>query len=213
MRRPVSEKTWLPQCQKVPPTSTIRPFSPLRHVCPLHFKTGHASPFTETRDRHIYYARLHLYSVAGKAVDKFTSLRKFLQDTDLSASDVIQGDVGSTCADPKRWLNPAGHDLLSTLPGFNQYNASMLWGSYRPGVYFGEDVGDENVFRCHCFGVCICEAMEVFHRSQTLVRLINYGVSFIVISSTSRFMRVSPCAIDPKSFESKGSITRLLDAL
>lgn len=44
-----------------------------------------------------------------------------------------------SCADPKRWLSSAGHDLLSVLPGFQQHNASMLWGTYRPGVYFGKE--------------------------------------------------------------------------
>lgn len=73
-------------------------------------------------------------------MDSYPHLRKFLQESDMSASKAIQGDVSSTCTDPKRWLNPAGKDLLSTLPGFDRYNASMIWGTYRPGVYFGEDV-------------------------------------------------------------------------
>ena len=48
-------------------------------------------------------------------------------------------DVESITADPRRWLNPAGHDLLSEVTGFERRNSSMLWGTYRPGVYFGED--------------------------------------------------------------------------
>ena len=66
-------------------------------------------------------------------------LRSFLEISNSAAARAIGGDVQSSCADPKRWLNSAGHDLLSELPEFRQHNASMLWGTYRPGVYFGKD--------------------------------------------------------------------------
>eukprot|EP00904_Undaria_pinnatifida_P001887 jgi/Undpi1/1169/HiC_scaffold_10.g04631.m1 len=64
-------------------------------------------------------------------------LRRFLENSNSAAVRAMEGDVHDSCADPKRWLNSAGHDLLSVLPGFQQHNASMLWGTYRPGVYFG----------------------------------------------------------------------------
>lgn len=74
----------------------------------------------------------------GVQHNEYPFLKSFLKISNRGAADVVRGDVQSTCADPKRWLNPAGHSLLSELPGFGQYNASMLWGTYRPGVYFGE---------------------------------------------------------------------------
>lgn len=76
--------------------------------------------------------------VPGLQDNEYPFLKSFLETSNRGAVDVIRGEVQSTCADPKRWLNPAGHSLLSELPGFEQYNASMLWGTYRPGVYFGE---------------------------------------------------------------------------
>lgn len=76
-------------------------------------------------------------SIAGHR-DTHPHLREFLASANKAASQVIRGDVEASCADPKRWLNSAGHDLLSDLPGFGDHNASMLWGTYRPGVYFGE---------------------------------------------------------------------------
>lgn len=75
----------------------------------------------------------------NKVNANYPSLRRFLQDANGAASQAIVGDVGSSCADPKSWLNSAGHgNLLSELPGIDHYNASMLWGTYRPGVYFGK---------------------------------------------------------------------------
>eukprot|EP00752_Nemacystus_decipiens_P007415 g6630.t3 len=74
---------------------------------------------------------------AGRQTNKYPSLRSFLESSNTAAKDAIRGDVQAACADPHRWLNPAGHDLLSELPGFGTHNASMLWGTYRPGVYFG----------------------------------------------------------------------------
>lgn len=75
---------------------------------------------------------------AGRQANKYPFLRSFLESANTAATDAIRGDVQAACADPRRWLNPAGHDLLSELPGFGAHNASMLWGTYRPGVYFGE---------------------------------------------------------------------------
>lgn len=75
---------------------------------------------------------------AGRQADQYPSLRSFLESANTAATDAIQGNVQAECTDPRRWLNPAGHDLLSELPGFETHNASMLWGTYRPGVYFGE---------------------------------------------------------------------------
>eukprot|EP00903_Cladosiphon_okamuranus_P008249 g7940.t1 len=74
---------------------------------------------------------------AGRRAITYPFLRSFLESSNAAATDAIRGDVQAACADPHRWLNPAGHDLLSELPGFAAYNASMLWGTYRPGVYFG----------------------------------------------------------------------------
>lgn len=116
-------------------------------------------------DQHV--SVLCILFAPGKALDSYPSLRKFLQDSDISASKAIQGDVSSTCADPKRWLNPAGQDLLSTLPGFDRYNASMIWGTYRPGVYFGEDAIDT---ACFVSFTCLCmvKRVELFRQQRPL---------------------------------------------
>ncbi|CAM9775634.1 unnamed protein product [Ectocarpus fasciculatus] len=78
-----------------------------------------------------------LCSGAGQQGDRYPVLRSFLDSSNRAASDASRGEAQSTCADPERWLNPEGHDMLSDLPSFGQHNASMLWGTYRPGVYFG----------------------------------------------------------------------------
>lgn len=82
-----------------------------------------------------------LLITTGVQENKYPFLGSFLRTSNNAASGAIRGDVESACTDPKRWLNPAGHDLLFGLPGFDQHNASMLWGTYRPGVYFGERTG------------------------------------------------------------------------
>ncbi|CAM9649573.1 unnamed protein product [Ectocarpus sp. 13 AM-2016] len=78
-----------------------------------------------------------LCSGAGQQGNRYPVLGSFLDSANRAASDASRGEAQSTCADPERWLNPGGHDMLSELPSFGQHNASMLWGTYRPGVYFG----------------------------------------------------------------------------
>lgn len=77
---------------------------------------------------------------AGQEGNRYPVLGSFLDSWNRAASDASRGEAQSTCADPERWLNPGGHDMLSELPSFGQHNASMLWGTYRPGVYFGKKV-------------------------------------------------------------------------
>lgn len=70
--------------------------------------------------------------------DKHPSLRSFLETSNAAALRALGNDVEASTTDPRRWLNPTGHNLLSEIPGFERQNSSMMWGTYRPGVYFGE---------------------------------------------------------------------------
>ncbi|CAM9340838.1 unnamed protein product, partial [Hapterophycus canaliculatus] len=103
---------------------------------------------TRTRKRALAWGKAMLVGIlavtlvsifwsGGGQEKKYPFLRNFLRTSNSAAADAVRGDVHAACTDPKRWLNSAGHDLLSGLPGFDHHNASMLWGTYRPGVYFG----------------------------------------------------------------------------
>ncbi|CAM9634467.1 unnamed protein product, partial [Choristocarpus tenellus] len=64
-------------------------------------------------------------------------LHKLLSEADLAISRAGEADRAGGCSDPESWLHHSGVSPLSGLPGFQDYNASMMWGTYRPGVYFG----------------------------------------------------------------------------